>query len=278
MGHLFSVDLATAALRRVVGAAGTSVEPVWSPDGRRIAFKHSTVRHAPELWVVGRDGDDPQRPVASMPPQVEPDRFPLPRFTRTRGAAGWEIPGYLLAPRDLEPDRRYPALVYVHGGGMRQMREGFPPQETYAFRRARGTGVRGRRPRGRVPQDAAVRGPRARRRLGRQLRRLAHAGRAVPIPGDVRPGGRHRGHLGLRPVDGMGEDLLPARVRPLPRPRARTVGRAPGRLGRRVPAARRDVLGKVVAALARYLGPERPTPEPATLLLEGRAAPGSGLY
>ncbi len=133
MRHLFGVDLTTGALRPVVSAAGTSVEAEWSPDGGLIAFKHSTVYHAPEIWVVGRGGEGMRRLTRSMPDGIRADRLSLPEFVKTPGAHGWEIPGYLLAPREMEPGRRYPALVYIHGGGMRQMREGFPPLEAYAF-------------------------------------------------------------------------------------------------------------------------------------------------
>ncbi len=133
MRHLMGVDLATGASRPVVMAPGTSVEAEWSPDGASIALKHSTVHHSPEIWVVGRDGQGLRRLTRSMPETIDAGRLALPQFVKTPGANGWEIPGYLLTPRDLEPGRRYPALVYVHGGGMRQMREGFPPLEAYAF-------------------------------------------------------------------------------------------------------------------------------------------------
>jgi dipeptidyl aminopeptidase/acylaminoacyl peptidase len=132
MRHLFAVDLETASLRLVVDAPGTSVEAAWSPDGRFVAFRHSTVRHAPELWVVGRDGKGPRRLVGSMPDGVDASRFALPQPMAIRGAGDLEIPGYLLTP-PLEAGRRYPALLYIHGGGMRQMREGFPPLKSYAF-------------------------------------------------------------------------------------------------------------------------------------------------
>ena len=131
--HLFAVDIETGAARQLTPDAGTSVEPRWSPDGRRIAFKHSTVRHAPEIWVVSREGGDMRRLVGAMPAGVQPGRFPAPELVHTRGAHDWEIPGYLLTPQPRVPGRRYPALVYVHGGGMRQMRDGFPPLEAYAF-------------------------------------------------------------------------------------------------------------------------------------------------
>lgn len=131
--HLFAADIETGATRQLTPGAGTSVEPQWSPDGRRIAFKHSTLRHAPEIWVVSRNGGDMRRVVGAMPADAHPGRFPVPELVHTRGANDWEIPGYLLTPEPRVPGRRYPALVYVHGGGMRQMREGFPPLEAYAF-------------------------------------------------------------------------------------------------------------------------------------------------
>lgn len=133
MRHLFSVDLASGTLRPVVSAPGTSVEAEWSPDGRRIAYRHSTAQHAPEIWIVGRDGDNPRCLVGSMPEGIDAERLAVPQFVKTRGALGWDIPGYLLTPRTLESGRRYPALVYIHGGGMRQMGEGFPSLEAYAF-------------------------------------------------------------------------------------------------------------------------------------------------
>jgi dipeptidyl aminopeptidase/acylaminoacyl peptidase len=131
--HLFTVDVESGATRQVTAAAGTSVEPRWSPDGRLLAFKHSTIHHAPEIWVISRDGGGMRRVVGAMPGDAAPERFPVPELVYTRGAADWEIPGYLLTPRPRVPGRRCPALVYVHGGGMRQMREGFPPLEAYAF-------------------------------------------------------------------------------------------------------------------------------------------------
>lgn len=131
--HLFAVDLESGAARQLTPGAGTSVEPRWSPDGRRIVFKHSTVHHAPEIWLVSRDGGGMRRLVGAMPDGAAPERFPVPELVHTRGANDWEIPGYLLTPQPRVPDRRYPALVYVHGGGMRQMRDGFPPLEAYAF-------------------------------------------------------------------------------------------------------------------------------------------------
>ena len=133
MRHLYAAEVGTGATRALVGAPGTSVEPAWSPTGDWVAFRHSNVHHAPELWVVARDGSGLRRLTRSMSDGVDQDGLALPQFVETPGAKGWKIPGYLLTPTNLEAGRKYPALLYIHGGGMRQMREGFPPLEPYAF-------------------------------------------------------------------------------------------------------------------------------------------------
>lgn len=131
--HLFAVDVETGNIRLLVGAAGTSVEAEWSPDAAWILFKHSTVEHAPELWVVGRDGQQMRRILGAMPPGIAQERLVRPQFASFRTADGWDIPNYLLVPPDAAEREPAPALVYVHGGGMRQMRDGFPPLKAYAF-------------------------------------------------------------------------------------------------------------------------------------------------
>ena len=83
-----------------------------------IAFKHSTVHHAPALWVVGQDGEGVRRLVGSMPAGVEPHRFSVPVPVRTRGAGEWQITGYLLTPSPLVPNRRSPAVKRLPAGNL----------------------------------------------------------------------------------------------------------------------------------------------------------------
>lgn len=58
--HLYSVDVATGALRQLTRDPGTWVQPVVSPDGRRIAYSgfaatRQTYR-VRDLWVMNADG------------------------------------------------------------------------------------------------------------------------------------------------------------------------------------------------------------------------------
>ncbi len=100
MRHLYVVEA------DLVGVPGTSVEPAWSPTGEMVAFRHSTVHHAPELWVVARDGGGLRRLTRSMPDGVDQDRLALPQYAETPGAKGWKIPGYLLTPTTMVRSER----------------------------------------------------------------------------------------------------------------------------------------------------------------------------
>lgn len=124
----------------VVETLGTNVEPRPSPDGRRLAYLHASADRSPEIRVCGLDDDRLGSSARS-------------RVTES-GVDGWESPpvrpehvsfdsddlhidGYLLDPRrtDAVPDdvTDLPSVVYVHGGPMRQMREGFHPSRAYGL-------------------------------------------------------------------------------------------------------------------------------------------------
>ena len=58
------------------------------------------------------------------------DRFPIdaevvPQLVLTKAADGTEIHNQLFLPRDLEPGEKRPAIVFVHGGPVRQMLLGY---------------------------------------------------------------------------------------------------------------------------------------------------------
>ena len=59
-GSLWTIDLATGAQRPLVTGAPAS-SPRWSPDGTRIAFVRVCQGGPRELWIMNRDGSDPQR-------------------------------------------------------------------------------------------------------------------------------------------------------------------------------------------------------------------------
>jgi dipeptidyl aminopeptidase/acylaminoacyl peptidase len=49
------------------------------------------------------------------------------------GAKDWPIDAFLYLPQNFDPQKKYPAIVWVHGGPARQMRGSWPPSATYAL-------------------------------------------------------------------------------------------------------------------------------------------------
>ncbi|WP_132058845.1 S9 family peptidase [Halorussus amylolyticus] len=162
--HIFAIDTETGEETPVVTSQGTNVHPKPSPSGDRVAYVHADRDRSAEVRVQSLgDGPDaaasgpsdtdsaPTRltesgveewPVEPIPPKhvtfesfgVD-GRSPSARETESRG--GTEISGYLVDPRDTDAvaddAENLPSVVWVHGGPMRQMRDGWHPGRSYSL-------------------------------------------------------------------------------------------------------------------------------------------------
>ncbi|WP_255168914.1 S9 family peptidase [Natrononativus amylolyticus] len=155
--QLYAVTL-EGEITPLVEREGTAVDPRPSPDGSRLAYRHASAERSTELRVLDLEGgatptgdgetaagtaaaDDGVRDrrltrsgVESWPsPPTEPERI-------SYESSGLTVEGYLLDPRRGEavPDDAtdLPSVVYVHGGPMRQMRDGFHPERSYGLQYA----------------------------------------------------------------------------------------------------------------------------------------------
>lgn len=132
---IYAVDL-SGATRTLVEPGGTSIHPRPSPDGDRLAYVHADHEIGPELRLRELDGGQTSRitrsAVADWPVEpIEPERVSFD------SVGGLEIEGYLLDPRDTDAvdddAEALPAVVWVHGGPMRQMRDGWHPSRSYGL-------------------------------------------------------------------------------------------------------------------------------------------------
>jgi dipeptidyl aminopeptidase/acylaminoacyl peptidase len=101
---------------------GDSIEmyPVIFDGGRQIAFFHSTARDPFMPFTASIDGSN-TKPLAS---QALPHDFPsaklvVPEQVIFKAADGWDIHGQLFKPANAPA--KMPALVFMHGGPVRQM-------------------------------------------------------------------------------------------------------------------------------------------------------------
>jgi dipeptidyl aminopeptidase/acylaminoacyl peptidase len=70
-------------------------------------------------------GGTPATVYPTLPKEFPLDWHVAPELVLTRAADGLEIHNQLFLPRDLKPGERRPALIFVHGGPMRQMLLGY---------------------------------------------------------------------------------------------------------------------------------------------------------
>ncbi|MBA3671508.1 MAG: S9 family peptidase [Gemmatimonadaceae bacterium] len=84
--------------------------------GSRVAFVSTSITRPTELYVVDADGRNERRltsfndKLLSVVAFSDAERFTYP------SVGGREIEGWLMKPYDYQPGKRYPLVLYIHGG------------------------------------------------------------------------------------------------------------------------------------------------------------------
>ncbi|MEF8802444.1 MAG: prolyl oligopeptidase family serine peptidase [Halolamina sp.] len=138
---LFAVSGATGGDPEVTElvTGGTNIHPKPAPDGEHLAYIHASREQSPELRVVPLDDDGSGSPRRITESAV--DDWPVdplePERISYESVGNLQIEGYLLDPRDSEAvdddAAALPAVIWVHGGPMRQMRDGWHPSRSYGL-------------------------------------------------------------------------------------------------------------------------------------------------
>lgn len=113
--HLYAVPLAGGELKRLTAEPGLH-RPIVDKKGSGYVDIHSALDRPWKAVVRGADGAE----LGSLPVPVDPELADLglraPELVKVRAASGELLYGSVLAPRTIEPGRRYPVVVYVYGG------------------------------------------------------------------------------------------------------------------------------------------------------------------
>jgi dipeptidyl aminopeptidase/acylaminoacyl peptidase len=118
--HLWWVKVDGGAPRQITAGEGVEMYPALFDNDRRVAFFHSTARDPLMPYTARTDGSNQK----SLAPQALPRDFPaarlvVPEQVIFKAADGTEIHGQLFKPPNASG--KMPALVFMHGGPMRQM-------------------------------------------------------------------------------------------------------------------------------------------------------------
>ena len=118
--HLWRVSVAGGAPQEVTRGESIEMYPVIFDGGRQVAFFHSTARDPFMPFTARIDGSN----IKPLAPQALPRDFPaaqlvVPEQVIFKAADGWDIHGQLFKPANASG--KMPALVFMHGGPVRQM-------------------------------------------------------------------------------------------------------------------------------------------------------------
>src|SRR6267142_2166981 len=129
--HLFKVPVNAASPAPLTSGTGIEWSPVVTADGQAVAFLAADAQKPPAPAVVALSGGAP-RPIGvdRLPADFPTAQLVIPEQVSFRASDGVEAHGQLFKPAG-GPARK-PAVVYVHGGGPRQMLLGWHYRWEYA--------------------------------------------------------------------------------------------------------------------------------------------------
>ena len=101
---------------------GIETHPVVLANGRYVAYRAAAVNHPPTIIIQATDGGESKK----IFPKTWPEKFPfqdliVPQQVILKAADGLEIHCQLFLPKDVGPGDRRAALIFMHGGPIRQM-------------------------------------------------------------------------------------------------------------------------------------------------------------
>jgi len=121
---LFTVHIGTGKIRRL--PAPPSVRRFsLSPDGRLIAFTHTTVARPAELYVVSADGTTPRQLTEVNKKIADEVDFRPAEELWIPGPGGRKIHTFVVKPHGFDPAKKYPLILNVHGGPQYQWSDSF---------------------------------------------------------------------------------------------------------------------------------------------------------
>jgi len=101
--------------------------PIWSPDGQKIYFQHSSSFEPSSLAVAPVEGEGARILISTQPVNFAHTGLPQPEVVRYKSKDGLEIAAILYKPLNYSAEKRYPAVLWIHGGPEGQDALGWDP-------------------------------------------------------------------------------------------------------------------------------------------------------
>ncbi len=122
--HVWKAPVAGGPAEPITSGETIETTPVALASGTQVAVLGGDAKRPFGVGLVAASGGSPKYVYPSL------DGFPIdaevvPQLVMTKAADGLAVHNQLFLPKDLKPGERRPAIVFVHGGPVRQMLLGY---------------------------------------------------------------------------------------------------------------------------------------------------------
>ncbi len=119
--HLWRVPVAEAKPAQLTQGEGIEYTASLLADKTTVALLHCDARIPARPAVLNADGSIRDIAGETMPPDFPFAAMATPQPVMISGADGMQVHGQLLLPAGYDKSKKYPAVIFFHGGSRRQM-------------------------------------------------------------------------------------------------------------------------------------------------------------
>ena len=119
--HIWAVSTTGGTPVRISTGDGVETSPQPLASGKQLAVLSFTASQPASVAIVPATGGAPRTVFPALTSDFPTAAHVTPQIVLTKAADGLEIHNQLFLPKDLKPGERRPAIVFVHGGPVRQM-------------------------------------------------------------------------------------------------------------------------------------------------------------
>jgi dipeptidyl aminopeptidase/acylaminoacyl peptidase len=123
--HVWKVSTSGGTPIQLTSGDGIETYPVPVASGKQVAMLSADARRPQSITLAPADGGALKIIYPTLPKEFPLDRHVVPVNVMTKAADGLEIHNQLFLPKDIKPGERRPAMIFVHGGPVRQMLLGY---------------------------------------------------------------------------------------------------------------------------------------------------------
>lgn len=119
--HIWTVPVSGGTPRRISTGSGVETYPQPLAAGNQVAVLYFGPKTPASVALVPMSAGDPRIIFPTLSSDFPAHKHVVPEIVKTRAADGLELSNTLFLPANLKPGEKRPAMIFVHGGPMRQM-------------------------------------------------------------------------------------------------------------------------------------------------------------